>query len=177
MMIFKNYLLLCLMLLSSVSMANNGMSSGVNDPRQIKIIAKIQLTEKMAEKPVQQTEFTVSLITTENTQAIIEKGVEIALQGLPAVNQAASNEFRSAMLRLQIRPSMTQSGHILLQSELQLDEPLQEDYVLFLKRRVFTTNIIKNNSTALVGEIHEKEGEEHLSIKVYLTPMLLEEPL
>jgi len=145
--------------------------------RQIEIIAKIEITEKMAKKPAEETALTINLMATENAQAIIEKGFEIALQGMPAVNQAAGNEFRSALMRLHVLPRITEAGHILLEFDLRLDEPMQDDYIMFSKRRLNTTNLIQNQNTALVGRIYEEKGENSLEIKIYMMPSILDEAL
>lgn len=145
--------------------------------RQVDIVAKIEITQQKTKEASETSIVTVNLTATENTQALIEKGVEMALQGMPAVNQAAGNEFRSALLRLHVLPRITEAGHILLEFELQLDEPMQDDYIMFLKRRINSSNLIRNQNTALVGRVYEEKGEETLEIKIYITPTILEQPL
>ncbi len=190
---FLIYILAALLAISTVD-AQEVSSSRM---RQIELKAQIQISETFAQKPVRENTFTITLMATENTQALIEKGVEIALQGIPAVNQSTGNEFRAALLRLHVLPRITEANQVLLEFELQLDEPMQDDYIIFRKRRINSTNLINNQSTALVGHIHEeknsapesekkspKQAEEKaensadiLEIKIYITPTILERGL
>jgi type IV pilus assembly protein PilQ len=93
------------------------------------------------------------VITADQQPASIEQGIEIAVAGVPAANQAATVEYKKAVLSLQVTPRITPDDRVLMKLSVTKDTPSGENVNT---RSVNTQVLVNNGETVVLGGVFEQ---------------------
>ncbi len=97
------------------------------------------------------------LITSNQNEATVSQGVEVAVAGVAAVNQAAAPVFKEALLELKVKPQITPDNRILMELSVTKDNPVPgETAGNFEKRKLETQVLVNNGETIVLGGVYER---------------------
>ncbi len=97
------------------------------------------------------------IITANQTEAIVSQGVEVAVPGTAAVNQAAAPTFKEALLSLKVKPQITPDDRVLMELAVTKDNPTPGAAAgNFEKRKLETQVLVDNGETIVLGGVYEQ---------------------
>ncbi|WP_137936882.1 type IV pilus secretin PilQ [Chitinivorax sp. B] len=114
------------------------------------------------------------VVTGDRQKAKIEQGTEIPYRTVTSTNNVTTTTivFKNAALSLEVTPRITPDGKISMDLEIKKDQVGSvagfDDFVINNKR-VFTTVLVGNGDTAIIGGIYEQDAEDTQSKVPFLS--------
>lgn len=97
------------------------------------------------------------IITANQSEATVSQGVEVAVPGTAAVNQAAAPTFKEALLALKVKPQITPDDRVLMDLSITKDNPTPGAAAGNFEKRELTTQVLVNNGeTIVLGGVYEQ---------------------
>ncbi len=97
------------------------------------------------------------IITSNQTEATVSQGVEVAVFGIPAVNQAALPVFKKAVLELKVKPQITPDDRVLMDLRVTKDNPQPGATTGSFETRMLETQVlVANGETIVLGGVYEQ---------------------
>lgn len=102
---------------------------------------------------------TPKVMTSNQTKAIIEQGVEIPYQEASA-SGATSVSFKKAVLSMEVTPQITPDEHISMDLKVNQDTvgTVYKDVPSINTREIQTKVLVENGQTVVLGGVHEEEN-------------------
>jgi len=105
------------------------------------------------------------VMTSDQTEAIIEQGVEIPYQTATA-SGATAIAWKKANLSLKVKPQITPDGRVVMSLEINKDVPdttLTSNLVAIKTKHVKTDVLVENGGTVVIGGIYEETESQATS--------------
>jgi type IV pilus assembly protein PilQ len=105
------------------------------------------------------------VMTSDQTEAIIEQGVEIPYQTATA-SGATAIAWKKANLSLKVKPQITPDGRVVMSLEVNKDVPdttLTSNLVAIKTKHVKTDVLVENGGTVVIGGIYEETESQATS--------------
>jgi len=96
------------------------------------------------------------IITANQQQASISQGIEIAVQGTPGANAAATPVFKEALLKLDVIPQITPDDRVIMDMNISKDSVINTTTGAFSRRQVQTKVLVDNGETVVLGGVYEQ---------------------
>lgn len=103
------------------------------------------------------------IITANQQAASISQGVEIAVQGTPGANAAATPTFKEALLKLDVTPQITPDDRVIMDMNISKDSVISTATGAFSRRQIQTKVLVDNGETVVLGGVYEQTTGNNVS--------------